>query len=119
MPTQEFTSPTKAITPLYVEEINMLERLEDTELEAYLDENPRIVPLFEIDILETANEYIPMIVSNGEEYEPDPKSVLELHKAREAFEKEMEISRRVITSTMENINVGSVEAPGYYRLQRT
>ena len=97
----------------------MLEGLEDTELEAYLDKNLRIVPLFEIEILETANEYVPTIASNGEEYEPDPKSVLDLRKAPEAFEKEMEISQRVITSTMENINVGSVEAPGYYRLQRT
>ena len=40
VPTQETSASTKAIMPLYAEEINMLEGLEDTELEAYLDENP-------------------------------------------------------------------------------
>ena len=70
-----------------MEEINMLEALEDTELKAYLDENPLIVLLFEIDILETTNEYVPTISPNREEYEPDPESVLELSKAREAFER--------------------------------
>ena len=73
--------------PLYVEEINMLKGLGDTELEAYPDQTPRIVPLFEIDVLETANEYVPTISPNREEYEPDPESVLELSKAREAFER--------------------------------
>ena len=48
VPTQEIASPIKAITPLYAEEVNMLEGMDETELKAYLDENPRIVPLFEI-----------------------------------------------------------------------
>ena len=111
VPTQETAAPTKTITLLFPEEINMLEGLEDKELEAYLDENLRIVPLFEIDVLETANEYIPTSASNEDDYEPDPELVLELRKAREAFEREMEISRRVTTSTLEEINVGSAEAP--------
>ena len=42
--------------PLYTEEINMLDGMEDTELEVYLDENPWIIPLFEIDTLEVASE---------------------------------------------------------------
>ena len=87
VPTQETAAPTKTITPLYAEEINMLEGLEDKELEAYLDENLRIVPLFEIDVLETASEYIPMSAPNEDDYEPYPKSVLELSKAWEAFER--------------------------------
>ena len=37
----------------------MLEGLDDTELEAYLDENPRIISLFEIDVLEAVSEYAP------------------------------------------------------------
>ena len=47
----------KDISPLYVEEIHMLEGLEDEELERYLDENPRIVPLFEIDVRGMADSY--------------------------------------------------------------
>ena len=89
----------------------MLEGMEDTELEAYLEENSRIVPLFEIDVLETANENVSKIAPNGEEYEPDPEYMLELSKAREAFKRETRISRRVTTSTMEEINVGSADAP--------
>ena len=37
---QESASTPKAISPLYAEEIHMLEGLEDEELERYLDENP-------------------------------------------------------------------------------
>ena len=70
----------------------MLEGLEDTELKVYLDENPWMIPLFEIDVLETASEYGPTRALKEDKYEPDPKSVLELSKAREAFEREMEIS---------------------------
>mgnify|MGYP000149641662 CR=1 FL=1 len=101
----------KKITPLYVEEINMLEGLEDTKLEAYLDENPRIIPLFEIDVLEATSKYISTRTLNEDEYEPELESVLELSRAREAFEREMEISRIVIMSALEDINVGSAEAP--------
>ena len=82
----------------------MLDGLEDTELEAYLDENPRIVPLLEIDVLETTSEYIPTSAPNEDNYEPDLEWVLELSKAQEAFETEMEISRRVTASTLEEIN---------------
>ena len=70
----------------------MLEGLEDMELEVYIDENPRIIPMLEIDVLKVANEYVPMCALEEEEYEPDPESMLELSRAREAFEKEMEIS---------------------------
>ena len=81
---QETAAPTKGITPLYAEDINMLEGL--TELEAYLDDNPWIVPLFEIDIMETVVEYAPTSTLQEEEYEPDPKSIIELSRAREVFE---------------------------------
>ena len=70
----------------------MLEGLEDTELETYLDENLRIVLLFEIDVLGIANEYVSKSAPNDDKYEPDPESVLELSRVRDAFEREMEIS---------------------------
>ena len=50
---QETAAPTKGITPLYAEDINMLEGIEDTKLEAYLEEHLRIIPLFEIEVIET------------------------------------------------------------------
>ena len=36
---------------------------------------------------------------------------MELTKAQEAFDREMEISRRVTTSILKEINVGSIEEP--------
>ena len=81
VPTEELTAQPKNMKPLYAEDINMLEGVDDTELEAYLEEHPRIIPLFEIDVIETATNYA---TTDWEEaYEPDP---------REAFEREMEIS---------------------------
>ena len=50
VPMEESTPSPKEFSLLYAEEIHMLEGLEDEELERYLDENPRIVPLFEIDV---------------------------------------------------------------------
>ena len=74
--------------PLYATEINMLEGLEDTELEVYLDKNPKIIPLFEIDILEIATKYAPTSTLQQEEYKPNLDSMLQLSRAREAFEKD-------------------------------
>ena len=87
------TAQPKGMTPLYAEDINMLEGVDDTELEAYLDEHPRIIPLFEIDVIETAADYATPTTLHEEAYEPDPESIMELNQARAAFEKEMEISR--------------------------
>ena len=42
---EESTPAPKEICLLYVDEIHMLEGLEDEDLERYLDENPRIVPM--------------------------------------------------------------------------
>ena len=75
----------------------MLEGVDDKELEAYMEEHPRIEPLFEIDVMEAAAEYAIHKSTQDEAYEPDPASLMEFHKAQEALEKEMEISRRVKT----------------------
>ena len=58
VPTQERTITTKEMTPLYVEEIHMLEGLADEKVDSYLEENPRIVPLFEINVTEVVGPYI-------------------------------------------------------------
>ena len=89
----------------------MLEGVDDTELEAYLDENPQIIPLFEIDVLETATVYVPKSMLQEEAYEPDLKAMLELSRARKAFVKEIKISRRVTASTLEKINIRTTVMP--------
>ena len=111
VPTEELATQPKKITPLYAEDINMLEGVDDAELEAYLEEHPRIIPLFEIDVIETAADYSTHTMGLEEVYEPHPTSIMELSRAREAFEKEMEISRRVTASALEEINVGTTDVP--------
>ena len=77
----------------------------------YLEKNPRIVPLFKIDIHEAANSYIASATPKGKEYELDPESLLELSRAWEAFERDMETSRQVTTLTMEEIDVVHSKGP--------
>ena len=57
VPTKELTAQPKYMTPLYAKDTNMLEGVDNTELEAYLEEHPQIIPLFEIDVIETAADY--------------------------------------------------------------
>ena len=73
VPMEENATIPKDISPLYAEEIHMLEGLEDEELERYLDENPRIVPLFEIDVRGTADSYASPIGSTSHDDEPGKK----------------------------------------------
>ena len=111
VPTEELAAQPKYVTPLYVEDINMLEGVDDAELEAYLEEHPRIIPLFEIDVIETAPDYATHTTGLEEAYEPDPTSIMELSRTREVFQKEMEISRRVTTSALEEVNIGTTAEP--------
>ena len=72
----------KDISPFYAEEIHMLEGLEDEELERHLDENPRIVLLFEIDVGETTESYTSPIEITGQDEEPGEDRITELRRAR-------------------------------------
>ena len=42
------------MTPCYAEQVHMLEGLEEEELEDYLEENPRTMPLSEFGVIKTA-----------------------------------------------------------------
>ena len=89
----------------------MLEGLEDEELERYLDENPRIVPLFEIDVGETAESYSSPIKTTTDGDEPGENAIAELRRAQEAFEREIEISRWVAATELKEINMGTTDDP--------
>ena len=43
---------------LYAESINMLDGLADDEVERYLEEHPKIVPLFEVDVAKAITLYV-------------------------------------------------------------
>ena len=89
----------------------MLEGVDEIELEAYLDQHPRIIPLFEIDVIETTTDYATPTTLHKEAYEPVLESIMELRRAWEAFEKEMEISERVTTLRLEEINIRTTSDP--------
>mgnify|MGYP000359012293 CR=1 FL=1 len=55
---EEKVGTKKEIVPLSIEAINMMEGLADEEVNQYLEENPKIVSLFEIDIAEIITLYI-------------------------------------------------------------
>ena len=57
----------KEVTPLYAESINMLKGLLGEEVDRYLEEHPKIVPLFEVDITAAVRPYITSLESD----EPD------------------------------------------------
>ena len=73
---QERAGTSKQLMPLYVESINMLDGLADKEIEQYLEEHPKIVPLFEVDVAEVVTSYV---TYQEEEFdEPDQEAIYEL-----------------------------------------
>ena len=67
----------------------MLEGLPNEEVDHYLEEHPKIVPLFEVDITAAVRPYI----MSPESDEPDQEAIGELRQARESLEKDMTISQ--------------------------
>ena len=79
VPTQPCAGTSKELTPLYAESINMLDGLTDDEVDWYLDEHPKIVLLFEVDIAEAI---IPYVVHSEEVLEElDREAIRELRQA--------------------------------------
>ena len=81
----------KELTPLYAEIINMLEGLVEEEVDQYLDEHPKIVPLFEVDVAEAVTSYIVHLEEVGDEL--DWEAIRELQQAQESLEREMAVSQ--------------------------
>ena len=87
----------------------MLDGLADEEVNRYLDEHPKIVSLFEVDITEAI---IPYVMSLGKESdEPDQEAIQELRQAHESLEREMTISQRVKASQLEKMDLGTNDKP--------
>jgi hypothetical protein len=49
--------PDKATALVYAESVNMLEGLTEEEADPFLQENPTLVPLYEIDVIKEAEPY--------------------------------------------------------------
>ena len=85
----------------------MLEGLSDEEVDQYLEEHPKIVPLFEVNITTAVGPYI----TSPESDEPDQEEIRELRQAQESLEKEMTISQRVKASQLEEVDLGTKDKP--------
>ena len=87
----------------------MMEGLDDGEVNQYFDENPKIIPLFEIDILDIITPNISneeKDVDSSKTQEPlDDKTLRELRLQQEAMEREMQVFQHVQASTLEELNL--------------
>jgi hypothetical protein len=75
--------PDKATAPVYAEGVNMLEGLTEEEADTFLQENPTLVPLYEIDVVKEAEPY----------QWTEQAAIVELGRAREALERELAVSQ--------------------------
>jgi hypothetical protein len=73
----------------------------EEEADTFLQENPTLVPLYEIDIVKEAELY-----QLSEE-----AAIVELGRAREALERELAVSQRVRPTELEELNLGTAEEP--------
>jgi hypothetical protein len=67
--------PDKSTAPVYGESVIMLEGLTEEEADTFLQENPTLVPLYEIDVVKEAEPY----------QISDEAAIVELGWAREAL----------------------------------
>ena len=81
VPTHPRSSTGKELRTLYAECINMLRGFADEEVDQYLEENPKIVPLFEIDVAEAVSPYITQSDNAGKE--PDKEATRELQQGND------------------------------------
>ena len=87
VPTQECSDTSKQITPLYAEITNMLDGLADEEIDQHLEEHPKIVLLFDVNVAEVIKPYV---THWEEEFDvPDQEAIREFQQAQEALEREM------------------------------
>jgi hypothetical protein len=56
--TQNKVVTNKQSLPIYAESVNMMEGLDEDEENHYFEDNPKIIPLFEIDILQALTPYV-------------------------------------------------------------
>ena len=85
-----------------------MEGLDNGEEDQYLEDSPKIIPLFEVDIVQVLTPYF------GEDGEQeilvDVKILKELRLQQEAMEREMQVSQRVQVSALEELNLADNEA---------
>ena len=80
--------------PLYAKVVNMMEGLDGGEEHQYFEDNPKIIPLFEIDVVKVHTPYLGDD-EKVDDLQVDDKTLRGLRLRQEAMEKEMQVSQRV------------------------
>ena len=79
-----------------------MEVLDETEEKCYFNDNPKIIPLFEVDIVHALTPYIEEQLDT---VSVDEQTLKESWLQQEAWEKEMLVSQRVEASSLEELNL--------------
>ena len=77
------------------------------EEDQYFTDTPKIIPLFEVDILQTLTTYIE---DKKSEIPVDEQTLKELRLQQEATEMEMKLSQRVHASALQELNLADTNA---------
>ena len=105
--TQDKVTTACQCLPVHAELVNMMEELDEAEEDRYFNDNPKIIPLFKVDILQTRTSYIE---DKEDEVPVDKWSLKEIRLQQEATKKEMQVSQRVQASAVEELNLADTEA---------
>ena len=100
--TQDKVSTNRQCLPIHAKAVNMMEGLDETEENHYFNDNLKIIPLFEVDILQALTSYVE---DKHNDIPIDDQTMKEIHLQQEATEKEMQVSQRVQASALAELNL--------------
>ena len=95
--------------PLHAVAVNMMEGLDDAKEDQHFNDNPKIMPLFKVDIVKALMPYFGEN-DKEDEVQVDDKTLTELRLQQEAMEREMQVSQRVHASALEELNRADIDA---------
>ena len=100
--TKEKITTSRQCLPIHAEAVNMMEGLDEIEEKQYFNDNPKIIPLFEVDMVQALSPYVE---EQSDMVQIDEQSLTEIRLQQEASEKEMLVSQRVQASSLEELNL--------------
>ena len=100
--TKEKITTSRQCLPIHAEAVNMMEGLDEIEEKQYFNDNPKIIPLFEVDIVQALTPYVE---DHPDTILVDEQTLKEIRLQQEACEKEMLVYQRVQASSLEELNL--------------
>ena len=88
-----------------------MEGLDKAEEKHYFNDNPKIIPHFEVDILQALTSYVE---DQLDTVPINEQTIKEIRLQQEACEKEMLVSQRVQASSLEELNLAEEDSEMLY-----